>query len=229
MRTLLSSLIHLFFPHVCDGCGTDLTSTEEILCLICLEKLPRTGFQHYDANPVARVFRGRVNIRYAMAAYYYRRPSLLQSLVYRFKYHNRQDIALQLGRQMGHMLMQSKWLHEISGIIPVPLSKSRERSRGYNQAALLAAGIAAVIHKPVISDVLIRKNYTSSQTRKNRESRWENVETAFTLKNAADIRNRHVLLVDDVITTGATTEACCLTLQQEKVHISVCSLAYANR
>ena len=229
MRTLLLSFIHLFFPHVCDGCGTDLTSAEEILCLTCLEKLPRTDFQHYDTNPVAKVFRGRVHICHAMAAYYYRKSSVLQSLIYRFKYHNRQDIALQLGRQLGHMLLQSKWIHEINGIIPVPLSKSRERSRGYNQAALLAAGIAAVTNKPVLSDVLIRKNYLSSQTKKNRELRWENVESAFALSNAASIRDQHILLVDDVITTGATTEACCLTLQQAKVNISVCSLAYANR
>lgn len=229
MRTLLSSLIHLFFPHVCDGCGIDLTPSEEILCLNCLENLPRTDFQHYDINPVAKVFRGRVNIRHAMAAYYYRKSSLLQSLIYRFKYHNRQDIALQMGRQIGHMLLQSKWLHEITGIIAVPLSKHRERSRGYNQAALLAAGIAAVTRKPVLTNVLIRKNYVSSQTRKNRELRWENVAAAFALNNAAGIRDQHILLVDDVITTGATTEACCLTLLQAKVNISVCSLAYANR
>ena len=228
MRSFLLSLIHLFFPHVCDGCGTDLTSSENILCLSCLEQLPRTGFQHHETNPVEKVFRGRVNIRHAMASYYYRNPSLLQSLVHRFKYHNRQDIALQLGRQIGHMLMQCKWLHEINCIIPVPLSKSKERSRGYNQAALLAAGISAVIDKPVISHVLIRENYASSQTKKNRELRWENVASAFTLKNAADIRNQHILLVDDIITTGATTEACCLALEQEKVNISVCSLAYAN-
>jgi ComF family protein len=229
MKSFLLSLIHLFFPHVCDGCGIDLTSSEEILCLSCLQKLPRTDFQHYETNPVAKVFRGRVDIRHAMASYYYRNPSLLQSLVHRFKYHDRQDIALQLGRQIGHMLMQCKWLHEINCIIPVPLSKSRERSRGYNQAALLAAGISAVIEKPVIADVLIRENYTSSQTKKNRELRWENVAAAFTLKKPAVIRDQHILLVDDIITTGATTEACCLTLQQEKVTVSICSLAYANR
>jgi ComF family protein len=194
-----------------------------------MQQLPRTGYQHYEHNPIEKIFRGRVNIRHAMAAYYYRNPSLLQSLVYRFKYHHRQDIALQLGRQIGYMLLQSKWLHEINCIVPVPLSKSRERSRGYNQAALLAAGIAAVTHKPVITHVLVRANYSSSQTKKNRELRWENVENAFALKNTADIRNQHILLVDDVITTGATTEACCLTLQQEKVDVSVCSLAYANR
>jgi ComF family protein len=229
MKKLLLSLLHLFFPHVCDGCGTELSLSEEILCLACMEQLPRTDFQHYEENLVAKVFYGRVEIQHAMASYYYKKPSLLQSLVHKFKYHSRQDVALQLGRQIGHMLLQSKWLHEINCIVPVPLSKSRQRSRGYNQAALLADGIAAVIHKPVISHVLLRKNYRSSQTRKNRELRWENVETAFTLENAADIRDQHILLVDDVITTGATTEACCHTLQQENVQVSICSLAYANR
>jgi ComF family protein len=228
MRSLLSSLLHLFYPHTCDGCGTDLTSSEEVLCLTCQEKLPRTGYQHYPANPVAKIFRGRADIRHAMAAYYYRKASLLQSLIYQFKYHNRRDIALQLGRQTGYMLLQSKWLHEINCIIPVPLSKARERHRGYNQAALLAEGIATVIKKPVISHVLTRKSYRSSQTNKNRILRWENVEEAFSLQHAHVIRNQHVLLVDDVITTGATTEACCQVLLREKVNVSICSLAYAN-
>jgi ComF family protein len=228
MRKLLSSLLHLFYPHTCDGCGIDLTAKEEVLCLHCQQQLPRTGYQHYPANPVAKIFRGRVNIRHAMAAYYYRKASLLQSLIYQFKYHNRKDIALQLGRQTGYLLLQCKWVHEINCIIPVPLSTSRERHRGYNQAVLLATGIAAVIKKPVITHVLTRKNYHSSQTKKNRASRWENVEEAFSLQHAHVIRNQHVLLVDDVITTGATTEACCQTLLQEKVAVSICSLAYAN-
>jgi ComF family protein len=228
MRNLLSSLLHLFYPHVCDGCGTGLTPTEEVLCLSCHNKLPRTGYQHYPANPVAKLFRGRADIRHAMAAYYYRKTSLLQSLIYQFKYHNRKDIALQMGRQIGYMLLQSKWLHEIDCIIPVPLSKSRFRHRGYNQAAILANGIAAVINKPVISHVLTRKNYRSSQTNKSRIMRWENVEDAFSLQHAHILKNQHVLLVDDVITTGATTEACCQALLPEKIVVSVCSLAYAS-
>lgn len=164
-----------------------------------------------------------------MAAYYYKKASLLQSLIHRFKYFHRKDIALHLGRQAGQLLLQSKWVHEIQCIIPVPLSSTREKRRGYNQAKVLCEGIAAVINKPVISHVLIRKNYLDSQTKKNRELRWENVAASFSLQHAADIRNKHVLLVDDVITTGATTEACCLALQQENVQISICSLAYASR
>ncbi|WP_177230550.1 ComF family protein [Chitinophaga sp. CF118] len=228
MRTLLSSLLHLFYPHTCDGCGNDLTRSEEVLCLHCKQQLPYTRFQYHAGNPVEKIFWGRVDVRHAMAAYYYKKTSLLQSLIHQFKYHNRKDIALYLGRQTGNILLQCEWLHEISCIIPVPLNSSRERRRGYNQATLLANGISSVIKKPVISHVLTRENYLSSQTKKNRELRWENVEAAFSLKHAADIRDKHVLLVDDVITTGATTEACCQALRQEKTEISICSLAYAS-
>lgn len=228
MINLLSSLLHLFYPHTCEGCGTDLSSTEEILCLSCMRQLPVTGFQHHTNNPVARIFYGRAKVLQAMAAYYYVRSTLLQRLIYQFKYHRREDIALFLGRQAGHLLLQSQWIHEITGIVPVPMTAARERQRGYNQAAVLANGIAAVTGKPVINNILARTDQRTSQTTKNRLLRWQNVTASFMLKAPTLPSGQHVLLVDDVITTGATTETCCRLLYDAGASVSVCSLAYAH-
>lgn len=228
IRNLFVSLSHLFYPHVCNTCGEVLSRTESILCLRCQQLLPITGFHLYADNPLEKVFWGRVNIRHAMAAYHYNQGSMIQHLVHQFKYHQRRDIAIQLGRQIGYMLQQSSWLHEIDCIVPVPLHKAKERRRGYNQSALLAAALAGIIHKPVMPRVLHRISYTDSQTRKNRISRWENVSGVFTAKETAGLRDRHVLLIDDVITTGATTEACCHALMETGAIVSVCALAFTS-
>jgi len=225
---LLSPLVHLFYPHTCDGCGRDLVRTENILCLRCLRRLPATGFQQWDSNPVARIFWGRVSICHAMAAYYFTRASVLQRLIHQFKYHHRRDIALHLGRQTGRQLLLSEWLYEIDCIVPVPLHPAKERHRGYNQAAVLAGGIAEIVGKPVLPHAMRRTAYADSQTRKGRVSRWENVAGAFTVKEPASLQGRHVLLVDDVITTGATSEACSQAIIDVQASVSFCALAFAN-
>jgi ComF family protein len=228
MKNLFVSLLHLFYPHVCNTCGRGLTPSETILCLRCQHRLPLTGFHLYPDNTLEKVFWGRVNIRHAMAAYYYNEGAIVRRLVHQFKYHRRQDIALQLGRQIGYMLQQTAWLNEIDCIVPVPLHKAKARRRGYNQSAVLAAGLAMIISRPVMPHALQRVSYTDSQTRKNRTSRWENVAGVFTAKEPGALRGRHVLLVDDVITTGATTEACCLALQEAGALVSVCALAFTR-
>jgi ComF family protein len=228
MFPMLSSLVHLFYPHICEGCGRDLVRTEQVLCLHCSRRLPATGFQQYTHNPVEKIFWGRINIRHAMAAYYYTQASILQKLIHQFKYHQRKDVALHLGRQMGQMLLQSAWLYEIDCIVPVPLYAARERQRGYNQAALLANGIAGVVQKPLLPHVLERSMQVSSQTRKNRTDRWANVSRVFTVKKPGELQGRHVLLVDDVITTGATTEACSRALLAAQATVSICSLAFTS-
>jgi ComF family protein len=226
VNELLSSLVHLFYPHSCDGCGRDLARREDILCLRCQRRLPATGFHLYTGNPVERIFWGRVNISHAMAGYYYAPASVLQRLIHRFKYHQRKDIALHLGRQLGGMLRQSAWLYEISCIVPVPLYAVKERRRGYNQAALLAEGIADVTQKPLAAHAMRRNSPTGSQTSRGRASRWENVAQAFSVQHSEALRGQHVLLVDDVITTGATAEACSRALLGVSAGVSICSLAF---
>jgi ComF family protein len=232
MISLLSAFLQLFFPHVCDHCGTDLTSTESVLCLRCQHRLPATDFEYYDDNPVAKLL---YKAPHAMAAYYFSGAGMLQQLVHKFKYHQRKDIALQLGRFIGRRLLQCSWLHEINCLVPVPLHPQRQKQRGYNQAALLAAGISEVTHLPVITDVLVRLKYSDTQTHKNRLQRRVNVANLFAVKETSALPGRHVLrpgqhvlLIDDVITTGATTRACSEALQQANITVSVCALAYTG-
>lgn len=228
IRNLFVSLAHLFYPHVCDSCGEGLTPAENILCLRCQHRLPLTGFHLHADNTLEKVFWGRTKVSHAMAAYYYNQGATIRRLVHLFKYHRRRDIALHLGRQMGLMLQQSAWLNEIDCIVPVPLHRARVRRRGYNQSALLAGGLAEIIRRPVLPHALQRVSYTDSQTRKNRVSRWENVSGVFTAKETAGLQGRHVLLIDDVITTGATTEACCQALRNAGAIVSVCALAFTR-
>lgn len=223
---MLKPLLHLLYPHTCEACGLDLSRTEEILCAGCAHRLPATGFQLTAGNPVEKIFYGRIALQHATAGYYFARQGSLQQLVHQFKYHGRKDIALYLGRQLGLQLRQSGWWQKISTVIPVPLHAVKQRHRGYNQAALLAAGIAGVLECHT-ADGLERIPNSSTQTRKSRTERWDNVATAFALKEPA---HGHVLLVDDVLTTGATLEACARAVMAAgNVEVSVCSLGYASK
>jgi ComF family protein len=224
--SLLSPLVHLFYPHCCELCGTDLRQTDELLCFRCQQALPVTHFHRYPANPVEKIFSGRVMIQQAAAIYYYNRSSGIQQLIHRFKYRQRPDIATWLGRQMGFQLRESAWAADIDFLAPVPLFPRKERLRGYNQATLLANGIAGVLHLPVHPQTLYRQQFTSTQTRKGRTERWQNVAAVFHT-GGNQLSGSHVLLVDDVITTGATTEACCAALLEAGARVSVCCLAYA--
>lgn len=227
LTSLFSPLVHLFYPHCCELCGTDLHQTDELLCLRCMQALPLTHFQRYPNNPVAQVFSGRIAVQQATATYYYNQSTGLQQLIHRFKYHQRQDIATWLGRQTGYQLQESEWISTVSFLVPVPLNPRKEKKRGYNQAALLANGIAQVIPSlPVYPAALRRQQFTSTQTKKGRADRWQNVASAFQASGNLP-QGCHVLLIDDVITTGATTEACCRALQQAGALVSVCCLAYA--
>ncbi|RAJ85609.1 ComF family protein [Chitinophaga dinghuensis] len=222
---LLTPLVDLFYPHCCDICGTDLSERQEKLCISCMTNLPETQFHLMDNNPVEKIFWGRCVVQHATAAYYYSPSSGIQRLVHSFKYKQRPDLATYLGKKVGAMLLQSTWIHEIDAVVPVPMHARKQRKRGYNQAALLAEGIAAVIQKPVLNNFLQKCVTTNTQTRKDRTERWGNVANVFQAADAA--KGKHFLLIDDVITTGATTEACCQAIQQTGADVSVCCLAYA--
>lgn len=227
---MIQSLLHLLYPHICENCGHDLTSTEEVLCVNCLRKLPVTRFQLMDSNPVEQIFWGRAHLQHAMAGYYFARDTCLQQLIHQFKYGGRKDIAVYLGRQLGVQLRQSTWWEDISLVVPVPLNKVKQQHRGYNQAGMLATGITDILGCGMLADGLTRKAHSVTQTHKTRLERWENVSEVFSLKHPAKIEGKHILLVDDVLTTGATLEACTHALKTaDDVLVSVCSLAYAER
>lgn len=175
------------------------------------------------------MFWGRLPLTNATAQYYYTRRSAIQQLMHEFKYRGNKDLGLYLGRMMGEQLTASNRFRYIDGLIPLPLFPAKERKRGFNQAELLCRGIAEVMEKPVLTGVVIRSENTETQTRKNRTERWQNMKGRFLLKDKTALPGKHLLLVDDVITTGATLEACGkVILAEEDVRLSVATLCMSS-
>jgi ComF family protein len=223
------SFSHLFFPHTCAGCGSDLVSEGQLLCLQCLDQLPVTQFGEYANNPVEKIFHGRVSLINAMSLLYFTKGSVLQHLLHQFKYNRKKEIGLYFGRMMGKTFSNSDHFNHVEALIPLPLFSSKEKIRGYNQATVLCEGITQVMRIPVLKNSVIRIAATETQTHKTRIERWQNVEGKFELKDAAALQNKHVLLVDDVVTTGATLEACASELlRAESVKVSIATLAYSS-
>jgi ComF family protein len=214
LHAIKESLLHLAFPHVCEGCGTDTLQKDHYLCVHCLDALPQTAYPLHPDNPVEQLFWGRLPVHRAAAHYYFTKESTLQHLVHEFKYRGHKELGLYLGRLMGYSLQASARFTDIEALVPLPLHPSKERRRGFNQALVLCEGIAAVLQKPVLNDVVIRSEPTESQTKKSRIERWQNMEGKFKVVDTRSLEGKHVLLVDDVVTTGATLEACGQALLQ---------------
>lgn len=230
LKEIKESLLQIVFPHVCDGCGSDLVNIESRLCIRCLAQLPETNFEKHSLNPVEKTFWGRLPIINASAHLYFTKESLVQHLMHQVKYKGNKELGFQLGRIMGHALKSSNRFNHLDALIPLPLFPSKEKKRGYNQAAVLCEGIAEILSIPVLSNVITRPQHTETQTKKGRIERWKNIEGKFQLENPVLIKNKHLLLVDDVITTGATLEACGNELlKAENVRLSVAVLCVASR
>lgn len=224
-----SALFHLFYPHQCAGCGSDMLSTEQFLCITCIQDLPHTHFAQYADNPVEKVFWGRLPVYSAMSAFYFSKSSIVQNLIHELKYKGNKSIGKYAGNLIGKSLEQSIRFKNVDAIIPLPLFEKKEKLRGYNQAQILCEGICEVLNTSIIENNVIRKIPTETQTRKGRTQRWENVADTFSILNPDEINGRHVLLVDDVITTGATLEACgAAILKTGSAKLSIATLAMAT-
>lgn len=223
------AVLHLTFPHVCEGCGTDVLAIDHFLCLRCLSSLPQTKFHLHANNPIEKIFWGRVPLVNATAQYYFTKESLMQSLMHAFKYKSNKELGFYLGTLMGQSLLESNRYQNIDAIIPLPLFPQKERKRGYNQAAILGEGIGEILKKPVLKNVVVRNQATETQTKKNRVERWQNMEGRFELINEKAIEGKHVLLVDDVVTTGATLEACSREIILAKdIRLSIATLCFSS-
>lgn len=228
--TIFSPLLHLFYPHVCAGCGSDLLEEINLLCLKCMNDLPNTHFARHPGNPVEKIFRGRLPITAAMSEFYFTKGTLIQNLVHQFKYNGNTDIGIYLGAMMGSSLLSNNRFENIDALVPLPLFAEKEFKRGYNQAAILCTGISEVTNIPVLKNNVIRKRFSETQTKKHRAERWDNVASSFQVNNPRELTNRHILLVDDVVTTGATLEACgAEILKIAGTRLSIATLAYASR
>ncbi len=227
---MLTEFLRLFVPHICPLCGQSMLKTEKVICFSCKHELPETNFhQEPSDNLLAQNFWGRTQIKYAVAMYYYTKGLRVQKLVHMLKYKHRPEVGVEIGTDYGKILKESGIFSDVSYIIPVPLHKKKKRIRGYNQAEAFAQGLSLSMNIPVDTLTLQRKSFTETQTKKNRFARWKNVSEMFSLIHPENIHNKHVILTDDVITTGATLEACIKELQKgENVTVSLISIAVAT-
>lgn len=227
LQNLSRSLAHLFFPHICSGCGSDIISDHTFLCGRCINDLPVTNFHLHANNAVEKIFWGRIPVTNASSFCYFSKDSLVQRLLHELKYKGNKDLGLQMGKLAGTMLRSSNRFNDIDCLIPLPLFAAKERIRGYNQATVLCKGMAGSMYIPVHEKTIKRPGATSTQTHKNRIERWENIDGKFLLADKESLINKHVLLVDDVVTTGATLEACGHELLKvEGLRLSIATFAY---
>jgi len=195
----------------------------------CIAEMPETNFHLHANNPVEKIFWGRLPIISATAQYYFVKESLMQRLMHQLKYKGNKELGKQLGRLMGYELQKTNRFNKPDYLIPLPLFASKEKRRGYNQATVLCEGIAEVMNIEIARDVIVRTQHTETQTKKGRIERWQNMEGKFEMMKPGKIQNKNILLVDDVITTGATLEACGHELLKASPKLSIVSLCYASR
>lgn len=225
----LRDLFRILFPELCCHCGEPLVGDEQYLCTACMMHTTWAGGAGHPDNNVEQRLLGRIPCQAAAALLIFQKDTPVQSIAHQIKYHGNYRMARQYGHLLGVELERSGRFQDVDCIVPVPLHWRKQLERGYNQSQLLAEAVAKVLHRPVEAHNLYRKRYTDTQTRKNRLDRLDNMEGVFGLRRPEAWTDRHILLIDDIITTGATTEACYRALQGVPgLKISVASLALAG-
>ena len=213
-------------PRSCFGCNARLYRGEVILCTSCRHQLPLTEHTFNEENSVDRIFYGRINIKKAASFLFLTERGIVKNLIHYLKYRNQEKIGAFLGDWFGQLLKEDGDLSHIDYVIPVPLHKKKLKQRGYNQVALFAKQLAFHINSTYRDDILVKTANTKTQTKKNRLSRWYDNRSLYQLKNPDVLINKNILLVDDVITTGATMEICAQNfISIEGITIYVVSMA----
>lgn len=207
-RDLWAGFLHLLYPELCVACGNDLPYSNTCFCVRCSTKLAPSDMHHSADNEFVTRLWGRLPLEHGAAAYYFTRNSPIRRAIHHLKYKNQPDIGQMLGRQFGRKLIQSPYFQQLDAIVPVPLHPRKERLRGYNQSAMFALGLSEALQVPMFQRAMTRHAFTETQTRKKRMERFENVGTVFSVVQPEKLRGKHLLLVDDVLTTGATLEVC---------------------
>ncbi|WP_181304798.1 ComF family protein [Rufibacter sp. XAAS-G3-1] len=228
LHTLYHDFMALLFPEDCRACAGELAMGEEVICSHCRIKLPYTDFHlSPTANPLHEVFWGRVSLQLATAYLKFQEKGRVQRLLHQLKYKGQEEVGKVLGKWLGVQLREQEDFRTIDVVVPVPLHPSKLRQRGYNQVEGFAQAIAQSLEIPMAADALQRNRLSTTQTAKNRQDRWEAMQQLYAIHQAQKVKGKHVLLVDDVITTGATIEACAqILLQHGASAVSVASIAY---
>ncbi len=228
LSTALSAFGELFFPPICTSCGNHLFKHETLICQMCLRHLPRTYFEkHPYENQVSIIMWGRCKVECAFSLFYYRKGERVQHLLHEVKYRGNQKLGFELGRQLGKVIRQEAEI-ELDAIIPIPLHPRKRKMRGFNQAEVISEGLSEILGVSLNTSDVYRNTHTASQTRKGRFERWQNVENIFGVDKAHQLTGKHLLIVDDVITTGSTMEACINQLTAiDGVKVSIATIACA--
>ena len=227
--SLITDVLDLILPSRCAGCDEPLLRVENAICTGCRMELPYTRFHDLKGNQVERLFWGRVDLHAASSMLFFERSSKVQRMMHRLKYKADHSIGLELGRLMAKEIKGSERLKDVEAIVPVPLHRSRQRSRGFNQSFVISTGMGEVLEIPALEHGLERVERTTSQTRKGRLQRWQNVKAAFKVNDSKALTKKHVLLIDDVVTTGATLEGCAhMLLELPETKVSVFTVACAQ-
>ncbi|MDR1678299.1 MAG: ComF family protein [Prevotellaceae bacterium] len=225
---IFSCFMQLIYPENCLICGENLVQTENQICLSCLIQLPKTNYHLQLDNPVEKRFWGKIRVEHASSFCFFEKGAMIQKLMHELKYRDNREIGEILGKHFGMDLAESSFYQDIDVILPVPLHKNRYHKRGYNQSEEIAKGIAVALKKPVDTQIITRAIENPTQTKKGVFERWENTTGIFVVNDIATLSDKHILLVDDVLTTGSTLEACgqaILTIPN--IRLSVVTLAMA--
>lgn len=229
MKKFFDNIVSMFYPRLCVGCGDALQHHEQLLCTHCLLHLPETNFHKEHDNPLKLIFAGRVKVEEVASYLSYKKGNTVQNILHNLKYKGKKELGSLLGLHYGRQLITEPRFQDIDYIIPIPLHPKKERKRGYNQSEWIAMGLSKGMGRPYLKDVLVRTHFTETQTKKSRFNRWENVKEVFQIQNGEQVCGKHLLVCDDVLTTGATTEAAVQQLLTiEGVRVSVVTLATAQ-
>ncbi len=226
---MIKHLFNLLFPDNCPGCGHPFIKGEKMVCNLCTIKLPKTEFHRQHDNAVAKTFWGKIHLEAATSLFHFDKGEIVQKLLHQLKYKSNKEVGFLLGNWLADEIRDAEPFTTVNTVVPVPLHPHKMRVRGYNQSQLIAEGMVQKWNVELSADLLIRKKNTESQTRKSRYSRFENVDNVFALNNSSAYENKHVLIIDDVITTGSTIVACGDAFSQiPGCKISVASIAYTH-
>ncbi|QFZ54165.1 ComF family protein [Oceanihabitans sp. IOP_32] len=225
---MFKAVVNLFFPKVCYACLNILDDYANTICIDCRHHLPVTNFHFEHNDTIKKVLYGRAKIENGTALFRFEKKGLVQQLIHGLKYKGYENIGFFLGNWLGGELKTITHYSSVDIVIPVPLHKNKLRKRGFNQVTKFGQQIAIALHTDYSEDVLVKITNTKSQVNKKRFARWSSHEELFALQNPSIIKNKHILLVDDIITTGATLEACIAVLNQaQNVKISIATMAIA--
>ena len=223
---LINNILSLFYPRMCAACGDALQQNESSICLNCMLHLPETQYHKEHFNPLRQIFDGRVPVEEVTALMSYKKSNRTQKILHCLKYKGQKEIGSVLGEYLGGQLITEECYRGIQYILPIPLHPKKQRKRGYNQSEWIAMGLSKGMGIPYLTDVLVRTQFTDTQTKKSRFARWQNVKEVFAVQNQEKIAYTHVLVCDDVLTTGATMEAAVRKLLEvEGVKVSIATLA----